>query len=105
MEVNLGASWEKKFKLFDYAISLDYSNVVDPYTPNLSKLKLGLRTRFPGIQLYWGFNGGHFSWGVLFKVLSVQVKFGLYGIEAGRDFQGKALKRSLLSIDLLNINL
>ena len=105
MSINLGTSWEKKFKLFDYAISLDYSNMVDPYTPNLSKVKLGLRMGFPGINLYWGFNGGHYSWGVLFKVLSVQVKFGLYGIEIGHDFKEKAAKRALLSIDLLNINL
>ena len=105
MSINLGTSWEDKFKLFDYTISLDYSNMVDPRTPNLSKVKLGLRARFPGVHLYWGFNGGHFSWGILFKVLSVQVKFGLYGIEIGHDFQAKAAKRALLSIDLLNTNL
>ena len=105
MSVNLGTSWEKKYKLFSYAIALDYSNVVDPHTPNLSKIKLGLRTSFPGVQLYWGFNGGYFSWGVLFKVLTARVKFGLYGIEIGHDFQTKAAKRAILSVDLLNLSL
>ena len=105
MAVNVGTSWEKKFKLFDYAISLDYSNAVDPYTPNVSKIKLGVRARFPGIQLYWGLNGGYFSWGVIFKTLSAQIKFGLYGIEIGHDYKEKVAKRALLSIDLLNINL
>ena len=104
MSVNFGASWEKKFKLFDYAIALDYSNLVDPYTPNLSKIKLGLRTRFPGVHLHWGFNGGHFSWGVLVKVLSLQLKFGFYGIEIGHDFQEKAAKRAVLSIDFFSAN-
>ena len=104
MSVNLGTSWEKKYKLFSYAIALDYSNVVDPYTPNLSKLKLGLRTNFPGVQLYWGFNGGYFSWGLLLKVLTTQVKLGFYGIEIGHDFQSKSAKRVLLSVDLLNLS-
>ena len=105
MSVNLGTSWEKKYKLFSYALALDYSNLADPYTPDLSKIKVGLRTTFPGVQLHWGFNGGYFSWGVLIKVLTAQVKFGFYGIEMGHDFQSKAAKRAILSVDLLNISI
>ena len=104
MSINLGTSWEKKYKLFDYTIALDYSNMVDPRTPNLSKIKLGLRTRFPGFHLHWGFNGGHFSWGVLVKILSIQAKFGFYGVEIGHDFQAKAAKRVVFSIDFFNAN-
>ena len=104
MSVNLGTSWEKKYKLFEYAIALNYSNLVDPYTPNWSKVKLGLRTRFPGIQLHWGFNGGHFSWGLLCKLHTIQLKFGFYGIEIGHDFQEKAAKRAIVSIDFFNAN-
>ena len=104
MSVNLGTSWEKKFKLFEYAIALDYSNAVDPYTPNLSKIKLGLRAKFPNFHLYWGFNGGYFSWGALLKILTIQVKFGFYGVEIGHDFQKKAAERVLFSIDFFNAN-
>lgn len=102
MSLNLGTSWSQRFYFFDYTLAIDYSNMLDPYTPNLSKLKIGLRARFPILDFYWGMNGGYLSWGLGFTLFSVKCKLGLYGIEIGHKFKEKSSERFIISIDLLN---
>ena len=101
MSVNLGTSWSQRFILFDYTLALDYSNMVDPYTPNQSKLKVGLCTRFPLLDFYWGLNGGYLSWGLGLDVLFLRIRLGFYGVEIGHDFKAKSADRFIFSVDLL----
>lgn len=104
MSFNFGTSWNQKFRFFDYTLAMDFSNLLDPYTSDLSKIKVGLRTRLPIFDLYWGINGGYISWGIGFKLFTFWAKVGFYKWEIGHDFERKGSDRILLSIDLLNID-
>lgn len=103
--VNLGFSFNQDFGLIDYTLAADYSNIIDPNTPALSKLKLGGRFRVPFIDLYAGYNGGYGSWGLGINAFLLDIKIGFYGIELGQKFRQEEGKRTVISLSLAEIEL
>lgn len=103
--LNLGASFNQDFGIIDYTLAADYSNIIDPTTPMISKLKLGGRFRMPLLSVYTGWNGGYVSWGVGLRILFMDLKVGFYGIELGRNFRQEEGKRTVISLSVAEIAL
>ena len=104
MSLNTGLAFEQKFGFFDYTLSADYHNVIDPYTPAISKLKLGARLDFPIVDLFMGWNGGYMSYGLGVEAFFFKIMLGFYGIEIGQKFRQREGERVVLSISLLEFH-
>jgi len=104
--LNFGLAWEQKYTMFNYAVTTDYGNYLDPFTPSGSKLQFGIRAQFASVvDLYFGLNGGYNSFGVGFDAFIFKFLIGFYGVEIGSSFKQLQAKRLVFTVNLLNIDL
>ena len=103
MLMSLGSSFTEKYAFFDYTFSLD----IHPIRQDIdigSKVHVGARFGLPFMDLFAGWNGGYFSYGVGLNLFIFKLVAGFYSVELGHSYKAKEGERATVSLNLLNLS-